>query len=290
MNPSVVVIVLLPLLAGCTDASRFFRQLHAEWNAALAVLQGKESPLAKKSHPRRDREVPGLREQRAQVIQEMIRVVERRAVADPRASLPLVDAWEAGATIEGLYRGRVWSSDYRAWEENSGLASRRVVQAFVQEALGFEECLGRPASWNDQSARPLARPTGLGESSGASGTEPLPLPAGRERRAALERVFSQASVFTLKRLLSELALECIEELERQGRLNDWYADWATRLAAEPGPGGAAVDFGLAQRNRSDVAFHRTWAREASLDRIHWEVLNRVHRILNELDPETEGPR
>jgi hypothetical protein len=282
--------LLLPLLAGCTDPSRFIGQLHAEWDAALAVLQGKESPLARKNHPRRDREVPGLREQRAQVMQELIRVVERRAVADPRASLPLVDAWESGATVEGLYRGRVWSSEYRAWEESSGLAPRRAVQTFVQEALGFEECLGRPAPWTDQSARPLARPTGLGESSGASGIEPLPLPAGRERRAALERVFSQASVFTLKRLLGELALECVEELERQGRLNDWYADWATRLATESGQGGAAVDFGLAQRNRSDVAFHRTWAREASLDRIHWEVLNRVHRILNELDPETEGPR
>ncbi len=282
--------LLLPFLAGCTDASRFFRQLHAEWDAARAVLQGKESPLAKKSHPRRDREVPGLREQRAQVIQEMIRVVERRAVADPRASLPLVDAWEAGATIEGLYRGRVWSSEYRAREESSGFASGRAVQVFIQEALSFEEALGRPSSWTDQSARPLARPTGLGESSGTSVKEPLPLPAGRERRAALERVFSQASVFTLKRLLGELALECVEELERQGRLNDWYAEWAARLAAESEPGGAAVDFGLAQRNRSDVAFHRNWAREASLDRIHWEVLNRVHRILNELDPETEGPR
>ena len=282
--------LLLPLLAGCTDPSRFIGQLHAEWDAALAVLQGKESPLARKSHPRRDREVPGLREQRAQVLQEMIRVVERRAVADPRTSLPLVDAWEAGATVEGLYRGRVWSSEYRAWEESSGLAPRRAVQTFVREALGFEECLGRPASWTDQSARPLARPTGLGESSGDSGIKPLPLPVGLERRAALERLFSQASVFTLKRLLGELALECVEELERQGRLNDWYAEWATRLAAESGQGGAAVDFGLAQRNRSDVAFHRTWAREASLDRIHWEVLNRVHRILNEQDPETEGPR
>ncbi len=282
--------LLLPLLAGCTDASRFFRQLQAEWDAALAVLQGKESPLAKMNHPRRDREVPGLREQRAQVVQEMIRVVERRAVVDPRSTLPLVEAWEAGATVEGLYRGRVWSSEYRTLEEGSGPAPGRAVQAFVREALSFEETLGRPASWTEQSARPLARPSGLGESASNPGREPLPLPAGRERRAALERVFSQASVFTLKRLLGELALECVEELERQGRLSDWYAEWATRLASLSGPGGVAVDFGLAQRNRSDVTFHRTWAREVSLDRIQWEVLNRVHRILNEADPETEGSR
>jgi hypothetical protein len=42
-----------------------------------------------------------------------------------------------------------------------------------------------------------------------------------------------------------------------------------------------VDFGVALRNKADEAFHLKWATEVSEDQIIWEVLNRLHRVLND---------
>jgi hypothetical protein len=74
----------------------------------------------------------------------------------------------------------------------------------------------------------------------------------------------------------------------QGRsvsLGQWYSEQAARL------GGMGVDFGLTLRNRADAGFHHEWyvglierlPMETAKDRVLWESLNRVIRVLNHLD-------
>jgi hypothetical protein len=57
----------------------------------------------------------------------------------------------------------------------------------------------------------------------------------------------------------------------------WYGKWAANMASRK------VDFGLALRNKPSPEFHARWARQAPPDRLKWEVLNRLHRVLNEAE-------
>lgn len=114
--------------------------------------------------------------------------------------------------------------------------------------------------------------------------------------------FGLASLFTLKRVLSDEALKVLaakgnvartavgssgavapaaepspgkSEESPRVKLAGWYSKWAVHMAQKN------VDFGVALRNKPDEAFHFKWATEVSEDQIIWEVLNRLHRILNE---------
>jgi hypothetical protein len=37
---------------------------------------------------------------------------------------------------------------------------------------------------------------------------------------------------------------------------------------------------MAQRNKTDEIFHFNWAKENKLGMIQWELLNKVHRLMN----------
>ncbi len=93
--------------------------------------------------------------------------------------------------------------------------------------------------------------------------------------ARYEGVFFRARLFTLKRILGDEALRLVSEKAADPRaLSQWYSTWAAQMA------GRGVDFGHEKRNLAVTDFHRDWAQGASPDRIAWEVLNRLHRILN----------
>lgn len=87
-----------------------------------------------------------------------------------------------------------------------------------------------------------------------------------------------ASVFSLKRILGEKALRFIEVKSSQKEaLSQWYGKWVTQMASR------SVDFGVSLRNKPDELFHTQWAMQNSEDRLKWEVLNRIHRVLNEME-------
>ena len=86
---------------------------------------------------------------------------------------------------------------------------------------------------------------------------------------------SRSSIYALKRILGDEALKVIwSKKTSTENLAAWYSLFAVH-SAEKG-----VDFGIPLRNKSDDAFHRAWAKTASSDSLEWEVLNRVHRLLN----------
>jgi hypothetical protein len=89
----------------------------------------------------------------------------------------------------------------------------------------------------------------------------------------------------LRRILVEAVETRIEGFPSGAspEFGDWYADLAARFAK------AGVDFGLAQRNIPNPAYHhemfdglvKTRAPAEVHDRILWESLNRYLRILNQ---------
>ncbi len=91
-------------------------------------------------------------------------------------------------------------------------------------------------------------------------------------------VSQRTSIYTLKRLLGERALQLInaQASHREG-LAQWYGKWVAKICQR------SIDFGVPLRNRSDEAFHAQWAMNNSEDRLKWEVLNRLHRVLNEME-------
>jgi hypothetical protein len=286
-----VLLLALIALPGCgllpPQARQFLERLGAEWDALVAVLTGGRSPLAKKAGQKR--ESVGDENERsaanAEIAQEMLKVIYRRDLQDPKETLGWSQAMDQGASVEGIYNGLTRSSDYRKVESSAGQAAPAALQAFVRELLRLEAALPEPTTFTEESARPLARPVQPSLPEPGEKAAPAPSPVASRSRAApeergreLAQVFRAASVFTLKRVLGEEALKVIAEQKARGKLAEWYGNWAASVAKEAG-----VGFGLALRSKPDEVFHRSWAKQATEDRLVWEVLNRLHRILNETD-------
>ena len=86
--------------------------------------------------------------------------------------------------------------------------------------------------------------------------------------------FAGASFFTLKRVMGDEALKLVAaRASTPEQLALWYSKWAVQMT------GLGIDFGLVLRNSKDENFHYKWALSISPDRVKWEVLNRVHRVL-----------
>jgi hypothetical protein len=79
-------------------------------------------------------------------------------------------------------------------------------------------------------------------------------------------------------------MEGIPNTTDERAVADWYSALAARLAGK-------ADFGLAERNRAEADYHRqtvaalmkTRSPGEVRDRIFWESLNRILRIMNALE-------
>jgi hypothetical protein len=112
--------------------------------------------------------------------------------------------------------------------------------------------------------------------SGLTAPSPIPKPDPKVLSEQYTKQFIGASIYTLKRVLGDEALKLINtKIQLREKLALWYSKWVCRVAQRN------VDFGVALRNKPDEAFHFKWVMESQDDRVKWEVLNRLHRILNE---------
>lgn len=94
-------------------------------------------------------------------------------------------------------------------------------------------------------------------------------------KTKFEETFQGVSVFALKRILGDEALKVIYEKKvSHEKLCHWYANWAFRMTSKN------VNFGIVLRNKPDETFHYSWAIKATDDQLTWEVLNRIHRMMN----------
>ncbi len=222
-------------------------------------------------------------EAQAELLHEMFQVVLQREPGEFAEFLNLREAMEQGASLEGIYNGFSHSSDYRRLESSRRGASLAAVEAFSEEMSSFQENLPEVSFFNEKSSLPLARPVDLG-----SAGLVLPSPASTQwihkgmNHAAMKftfrKLFLTASVFTLKRVLADEAMKVVDFKKKQKvDLAKWYAAWTVHAV------GWDVDFGLVLRNKPEEEFHFYWAMGASEDRLRWEILNRIHRILNEMN-------
>ncbi|MCC7441947.1 MAG: hypothetical protein IT285_09950 [Bdellovibrionales bacterium] len=244
----------------------------------------------------------------AELLQEVFRVVYIRDVQDNAEFGSLVDTLNQGASLEGIYNGLTHSAVYRKLEIANPSATPRALSAFGEELARLTLELARPTKFDPSSAKPLATPVqpGLSEEeetkqeadanvidfgSAPEAEEPPPaakakaddeeVPAGpkpplEELAAEYSRAFVGASIFTLKRILGDEALKVMAvKQEYREKFALWYSNWVLAMAAH------GVDFGIALRNKADSDLHYAWALKASQDRLQWEVLNRLHRLMND---------
>lgn len=178
------------------------------------------------------------------LVKEMLEQVFGKAAK----SATEVDAWanvfSQRGSMEGVYHGMVLSSEYSALEQ--GKTDMKAVRFFAQEMAAMDH--------------PNAKDTDE---------------AIRKSAEDYAKKYMAHSLFTLKRLLGDRVIS--ESVARKGdkdQLAAWYASFVGRWSK------AGVSFGMAQRDNPNEAFHFKWAQENTLGMVQWELLNRLHRILN----------
>jgi hypothetical protein len=223
----------------------------------------------------------------SELFHEMFSVVFMREPKDRSEFGIWVDTLNQGASLEGVHNGLVKSADYRNLE-SKGTASVEALKVFSEELAELELELPTPTVFDPLSAAPSPTvspsPSPLHEH--AEAPVPVLLPPHEVSARALteqyKHLFVGGSIYLLKRTLADEALRVIAskgEFKEKRAL--WYSKWVVHMTARH------VDFGVSLRNKPDEAFHYKWAIEAAADRLSWEVLNRLHRVLNEANREKQ---
>jgi hypothetical protein len=287
------VLVLAAFSSGCTAVP-----LPKSWKAVLRAW-GVPIPL-EAQFPEDQKPVPSDEEKRsrghAEILSEVYQVVFQKEVSDSSWFMGFVGLLEQGATIEGVYNGWLREVNYRALENENRGAPAAVLEVFGKELALIESEAVKPKLFSRKDAFPQSWPE-----RSAQDPEPIqivespqttlgkPLGGGRYEEAKTGKIdvtglatrysetFVGANFFTLKRILGEEAIRLINEKLEMGResLAQWYGSWVVQMANR------GVDFGIPKRNEADFQFHRKWALDHSNDQVTWEVLNRLHRVMNE---------
>ena len=191
-----------------------------------------------------------------EIFKEIYEVTLITSVKDLKQIEAWVNTLNQGASLEGVYHGLTKSNEYQTLEKKSPPASPEAIKAFTVEMDELQQELPEKLQMKDSA------PT-----------------AG--------------SIYLYKRILGEEALRVFEH-KYQDREKDrekfgmWYARFAVRLARKK------VDFGLELRNKPDQVFHQKWALETldrkSEEQLKWEILNRLHRVLNEANKVQAEPK
>lgn len=178
---------------------------------------------------------------------EMQEQIFARPVKDTKAASGWANVLSQRASIEGVYHGLILSTEYVSLEK--GKASDIKALRFFGNEMAM---LDFPAATEDD-------------------------PRVHAASARYVRDSMGWTIFTLKRELGERILREAEKRKTDSeKLAAWFAGIAARWAKHD------INFGLPQRNNRDEVFHFNWAKENTLGMIQWELLNRAHRILNQL--------
>jgi len=176
-----------------------------------------------------------------------------------------------GASYEGIYNGFVHSAHYRKLENLKNFQiSTEGLKVFCTLLEDFRKTRGETMSFAALDPLPIPE---IDRSEQAFSGAPVSAPV-RVLVPCLDH-FKSASFFTLKRFLGDEALRAIEKKSKSSEdLALWYGQWAEKMNR------FKVDFGLGPRNEQDAKFHERWVSRVHVDLLRWEVLNRVHRVLN----------
>lgn len=183
----------------------------------------------------------------AQLLHEMFRIVLLREPLSETEFMNYLNPLSQGGSLEGLYNGFVHTDRYFETEKHTPPSTPKALKVFSEQLTSLEQELPKPTDF-EITGPPSAK--------------------------KYEKKFQGASIFTLKRVLGDEALRVAEAKTDRDAFATWYAHWTVELID------LGVGFGTPLRDKADFEFHRNWALKASRDRAYWELLNRVHRLLN----------
>ena len=216
----------------------------------------------------------------SELLFEMMSVIFNEPQVEDKSNFgELVYSLNQGASLEGIYRGIIMGSRYRALEAKSQSASPTVLKAFALEMAELQMVMKNPTEFQKDEAKKV--PTiDFPEAASDSEISSHPSQVVKPKKTKDEifqnmlETFLGASTLTLKRVLGEESLLHLDEMkDSSGDLAQWYAKFVLRMCD------AGVDFGLKQRSDPNFDFHFKFAQTMALDRVKWEVLNRYHRYL-----------
>ena len=225
----------------------------------------------------------------AQLYNEMIEVVFEQSPQNKSDFFEKVGALTQGASLEGVYNGLTHSDYYKNYESQSKLVSPKALQFFATEYADLILSLKNEFEITDGLKAPLGDvefPTGYDDQKQKSATQKLETKGKSKQQLSLElQSFFQDSKFAvLKRVLGDaLLLKLDEGIKDQKYFEAWYSSFCQHYS------GLGVDFGLSLRNQAQGDFHAGWYRDISKrwgvdvarDRVAWESLNRIHRVMNQ---------
>jgi hypothetical protein len=221
-------------------------------------------------------------QQNAELLQEMIRVVSGADIADRAEFGNWVDTLNQGASLEGVYNGLIHSTKYVDLERNAQAASVGALDVFSTEMAWLSRELPGPTEFDFESlpvrAIPAPLPTFEPHPEATSSQFEWKEPSAEELRLEKERftkLFIGKNFFLLKRVLGDEALRAIALHEENAPIfATWFGHWVGHTLSW------GVEFGLKGRMQANPSFHYQWALGVPFDRIKWEVLNRLHRLMN----------
>jgi hypothetical protein len=275
---------LLPLLCAC-DPVKEIRDFFGLGEKAVELPPEMKAEMKSADSAGQAAAPGGLARENQELLGEMIRVVFDRDEPEDQSDFEALSrTLNQGASLEGIYRGIIMGSRYRALESNSQAAGPTVLKVFAIELSELQEGMREPTRFDPEHAREVPKidfpedvVPGRSKPQVVSTPDPASLkrPDKTENLRKILKIFIGASPYTLKRILGEEALRRFEEAgDDPSSIPLWYAGLAVRLSA------ANVDFGLELRRKPDFEFHKDFARKIAIDRVKWEVLNRYHRYLN----------
>lgn len=277
---SLVVVLISALgtgLAGCDQIAKVFDRAGTTLKTEIQNSPRLNSRRAQRAQAN------------AEVLAEVFHIVWMRKPSSKQEFGQWLDVFNQGATLEGIYNGFTRSSYYRSLEQSKSQTNAKALDAFVKILFELQMELPFPTKFDSRSGKPLEQITnpGLQAQELAPGvsaiefnpTKPKALQESDRDRITrrYQGIFESSSIFTLKRVLGAEALRVFEQKTRAGKtqLGEWYPRWVIEM------GKLGIDFGLEQRNFGDPGFHKNWVLQATRDKIQWEILNRVHRVMNE---------
>jgi hypothetical protein len=277
-SKALVLILVLPIFCSCNKVKSSFKKIsEAETSTKILSTLGYRSQRARQA------------EANTQILFELYEVVTQNPPQNRDEFSGLVNALNQGASVEGIYNGFVLSATYRGFEKEPGEPKAEALIAFSKELARLESEMPEPSDFSEKDTVPLSAPVQPGLAD-PDKDEDIPKVVEFSKKKSktdydpgvmslrYTKLFSEASIYTLKRLLGREALAVIDiKKSDPEKLASWYSKWVIHMNKY------LIDFGLQLRNLSDEKFHYNWALSAPRDRLVWEVLNRVHRLMNQLN-------
>ncbi len=193
-------------------------------------------------------------------------------------STNLMTVLDQGAHYEGVYNGIIYSEVYKVKENKLAGVSSIKYFAEIMAFIYFEKN-SEIKNKNENINSDQELPSTVIPNSNSSNSKPIVISkdeyAKKIDEYKQEAVNNEYSFFTLKRILGEEILKTVDlKKSYKEKLATWYGKTVLLLNKY------GIDFGIAQRNKSDETYHYRWALYNDEDRIKWELLHRVHTILN----------